>query len=116
MAVSTTNIYGNIMISDDAIARVAAHAVLDSYGIVELVSRGLKDSFDKLFNKKTHCPGVKIVVDRGKININVFVIVKFGVSLSAVAESLKQNVKYTVEKFSGMVVGNVDVNIVGVKL
>ena len=44
------------------------------------------------------------------------IIEDFGVSLSAVAEALKQTVKYSVEHLAGMVVDKVNVNIVGVKL
>ena len=40
----------------------------------------------------------------------------YGVSINAVAESLKESVKYKVEKFTGMIVDTVNVNIIGVKL
>ena len=116
MSVSTNNIYGKISISDDAIAKVAAHAALDCYGIVELVTRNLKDTITDLFNKNAPMKGVKDVTQGDKICIDLFVIIKFGVSLTAVAESLKQAVKYQVEKFTGMVVDSVNVNIMGVKL
>ena len=43
-------------------------------------------------------------------------IIKFGVSISAVADSLKKAVKYKVEQFTGMIVDTVNVNIIGVKL
>ena len=39
MSVNTNNIYGKISISDEAIARVAEHAALECYGIVELVNK-----------------------------------------------------------------------------
>ena len=51
-----------------------------------------------------------------KQGIDVYVIIKFGVSINAVAESLKEGVKYRVEKFTGMIVDTVNVNIIGVKL
>ncbi len=114
MAVSTSNIYGNISISDDAIARVAAHAALDCYGIVELVSPKLKDTISDLFNKGAK--GIRVKTDGGKIYLDIYAIIKFGVSISAVAESLKESVKYQVEKFTGMLVYTVNVNILGVKL
>ena len=60
--------------------------------------------------------GVKITTSGDRIYIDVYVIIKFGVSISAVAESLKQTVKYNVEKFTGMIVNTVNVNIMGVKL
>ncbi len=116
MPVSTTNIYGQILISDEAIAKVASHAALDCYGIVELVTKSVKDSLSGLFNKGQRVRGTCVVTKGDKIFIDICVIIKFGVSLSAVAETLKLSVKYNVEKFTGMVVDTVNVNIVGVKL
>ena len=51
-----------------------------------------------------------------RIYIDVSVIVKYAVSINAVAESLKESVKYRVEKFTGMIVDTVNVNVIGVKL
>lgn len=51
MAVTTSNIYGKISITDETIAKVAAHACLECYGIVEMVSRKLSDSLSQLFKK-----------------------------------------------------------------
>lgn len=116
MSVRTTNIYGHILISNDAIAKVVTHAALDCYGIVELVPKGLKDSFNSLLTKGQKVNGTNVVTDGDKIYIDVYVITKFGVTLSAVAETLKLAIKYNVEKFTGMVVDTVNVNIVGVKL
>ena len=39
MSVNTNNAYGKISISDLAIAKVASHTAMESYGIVEMVSR-----------------------------------------------------------------------------
>ena len=50
------------------------------------------------------------------IFIDINVVIKYGVSINAVAESLKEGVKYKVERFTGMIVDTVDVNIIGVKL
>ena len=116
MSVTTSNIYGKISISDEAIAKVAAHAALECYGVVEMVSRKLSDSFSLLFKRDSSGKGVKVVTNGDRIFIDIFVIIKFGVSISAVAESLKSSVKYKVEQFTGMIVNTVNVNIVGVKL
>ncbi len=115
MSVSTKNIYGKISISDEAIARIACQASLECYGIVEMVNKGFKDAISGLLIKGVPSKGVRITTTGDKIFIDLYVILKFGVSLSAVAESLKQAVKYHVEKFTGMVVDSVNVNIMGVK-
>ena len=116
MPVTTSNTYGKISISDEAIAKVAAHAALECYGIVEMVPRTFMDSFSQLLKKETGGKGVKVVTSGDRIYIDIFVIIKFGVSISAVAESLKKAVKYKVEQFTGMIVDTVNVNIMGVKL
>lgn len=116
MAVNTSNMYGKISISDLAIAKVAKNAALECYGIVDTVSKRLKDSITELIKGQSDSKGVKIVTSGDRIFIDVYVIIKYGVSINAVAESLKESVKYKVEKFTGMIVDTVNVNIIGVKL
>ena len=41
---------------------------------------------------------------------------ELGVSIGAVAESLREAIKYKVEGFTGMIVDTVNVNVIGVKL
>lgn len=116
MAVNTSNVYGKISISDSAIAKVAKNAALECYGIVDTVSRKFTDSLSELLKKQTGGRGIKVVTSGDRIYIDVYVIIKYGVSINAVAESLKESVKYKVEKFTGMIVDTVNVNIIGVKL
>ena len=116
MSVNTSNVYGKISISDSAIAKVAKNDALECYGIVDTVSRRLTESISELIKKQPDGRGVKIVTNGDRIYIDVNVIIKYGVSINAVAESLKEGVKYKVEKFTGMIVDTVNVNILGVKL
>ena len=116
MSVSTSNVFGKISISDSAIAKVAKNATLECYGIVDTVSRRFTDTISELFKKQTNGRGIKVITDGDRIFIDVYVVIKYGVSINAVAESLKESVKYKVEKFTGMIVDTVNVNIIGVKL
>lgn len=117
MAVSTKNYYGDIEISSDAIAAVAGFATLDCYGVVDLVQKNLATSICSVFKKQPYTKG--IIVNNNSDNrilIDIYCILKYGVSLSAVAESLKKAVKYTVEDFTGMIVDTVNVHVVGVRV
>lgn len=115
MSVITSNAYGKISISDLAIAKVAAQAAVESYGIVDTVARRFSDTLAELLKKDAGGKGVRVVTSGNRITIDVAVVVKYGVSIEAVAESLKEGVKYKVEKFTGMIVDMVNVNIVGLK-
>ncbi len=116
MSVNTSNIYGKISITDSAIAKVAKNAALECYGIVDTAARSVTESLSELLRKQPDGRGVKVVTSGDRIFIDIKVIIKYGVSINAVAESLKESVKYKVERFTGMIVDTVNVDIIGVKL
>ena len=117
MAVSTKNYYDDIVISSDAIAAVAGFATLDCYGVVDVVENGFAKSFVRLFKKQPYSKGVVVNYNNdNRIFIDIYCILKYGMSLSAVAESLKKTVKYKVEDFTGMIVDTVNVHVVGVRV
>ena len=57
-----------------------------------------------------------MVTKENRIYVDIYVVFRFGLSISAVAESLKSTIKYGLEEFSGMVVDSVNVHVVGVEL
>ena len=116
MSVTTTNYYGKIFISDDAIAAIAASAAFECYGVIDLVSKRLSDNFADLFKKQQLGKGVKVITHENHILLDLFVVLKYGVPLSAVAETIKKTVKARVEQFSGMIVDTVNVIVLGVRV
>lgn len=116
MTVDTNNFYGQISISNDAIAVVAGFSALGVYGVTDLVSYNIKDSVKYLIKKRPYSRGVVISNKENRITIDIFCIFKYGVSISAVADSLKKTVKYSVENFTGMIVDNVNVHVCGVQV
>jgi uncharacterized alkaline shock family protein YloU len=116
MSVNTANAYGRMFISDEAIAVVAGYAAMECYGVIDLVSKKLSDNFAELFKKQPLSRGVKVLTIDNRIYIDLYVILKYGVSITAVAESLKRSVKYSVENFTGMIVDSVNINVIGVRV
>ena len=115
MSVSTSNAYGKISISDLAIAKVASQASVESSGIVDTVSRRFTDALAEVLRKDAGGKGVKVTTTGNRIFIDVYVLIKYGVSIEAVAESFKEAIKYKVENFTGMIVDTVNVNVTGLK-
>ena len=115
MAVKTNNIYGVISISNSTIESYIAMVGLDSYGIVGFARRGFRDKLKDLIVKNSVPGGVKVKTNGDKIGIDVYIIVKYGVSIRAVAEAFKESIEYKVSKFSGMIVDYVNVNVVDVR-
>lgn len=115
MKLTTFNSFGKISISNKAIAKVAGYSALDCYGVLDLVSPLFANS--SYFAKK-NSPNRGIVINRieNDIIIHVYAIFKYGVAISAVSESIKKTIKYNVEGFTGMIVREVNVHVVGVRV
>lgn len=116
MSVKTSNVYGNITVSNEAIAKVTAYIVRECYGVVDLVSQKFSDNLNDLFKKNPLTKGIKVLTVNNRIYIDLYVILKYGVSINAVADSLKKAVKYGLEQFTGMIIDSVNVNVVGVRV
>jgi uncharacterized alkaline shock family protein YloU len=116
LSVNTTNAYGRITVTEEAIAQVAGSTALECYGVVDLVSKKLSDTISDLFRKQNSSRGVRVMTNGDRIFIDLYVVLKYGVSIEAVAQSLKKTVKYDVEKFTGMVVDTINVNVVGIRV
>ena len=116
MPVNTKNAYGQISISDEAVAAVAGHAARECYGVVDMVSRRFTDYISELLRKEQRTRGVKVETFGDRIFVDLYVIIKYGVNIAAVSNSLRESVKYNVEKFAGMIVDTVNVNVIGIKL
>jgi len=112
LSVNTTNGYGRISITEEAIAQIAGHSALECYGIIDLLSNRFSDSVVGIFKKNQKGKGVRVLCNGDRIFIDLYVVMKYGLSIEAVAEALKKTVKYDVEKFTGMIVDTVNVNIV----
>ena len=70
MSVNTNNIYGEISITDDAIANFVYYTSLECYGIVELVPYSILDSVTALFTRKNTVKGVRIRTSGDRIFID----------------------------------------------
>ena len=115
MSAKTNNIYGRIMISSGTIQRFVSSVAVDCYGIMGFASFNTMDSIISFFKFGSKVKGVKVHTSGNRISIDLSVIVKYGVSIKAVSEALKESVKYKVERFTGMVVEVINVKVNGVK-
>lgn len=115
MALTTSNVYGNITISDDAVAMLINKVASDCYGVLELVSRRLTDSLLMLFKKIPVAKGVKLVSVGNQVFVDIYVIFKSGINKEAVINSLKSTILYNVEYSTGMRVKSINVHVVGIK-
>lgn len=117
MLSKTTNAYGDITINEKSIARVVYNCTKECYGIVDVGSMGFFELLKEVFKKSySRTRGVKVKAHNNRIDIKVYVILKYGVTIPAVAKNLKDSIKFNVEDFTGMIVDNVYVYIKDIRI
>ena len=117
MAAEMSTAMGKILIADDLIASIAGFAAVENYGIVGMNAKKAGDSFVELFGKDNMRRGVKVtIVSPDVIDIDLYVTLEYGVSLPAVAQNAKSNVKYRVEEMTGLTVHAVNVHVESIRV
>ena len=107
---------GLVTVDDDVLVRVAGYAALDCYGIVGMASKRSTDGIVQLMGRENIGRGVKIRTSGDKVDFDLFIIVEYGISISAVAASIIETVKYKVERFAGVPVGRVNVCVEDIRV
>ena len=113
MGKETTSL-GRIHISLNAIATIAYHATLESYGVVALTPKNLAQG---LANSLTRVPtrGVSVNYENEELNIDIYIIVEYGTRISTVANNVVNTVRYHVEKALDLPVNNINVHVTGLR-
>jgi uncharacterized alkaline shock family protein YloU len=106
---------GGIHISPNAVAKIAYHATLQSYGVVGLAPKNLAENLAQTITREP-AHGVSVRFDGENIDIDIYIIVEFGTRINSVANSVANTVKYHVEKALGMAVHEVNVHVSGLRV
>ena len=107
---------GGITIEASVIAKYAGTVAVECFGIVGMAAVNMKDGFSKLLRNDSLTRGINVVIDGNSVQLDFHVIVAYGVSISAVADNLIQNVKYKVESFTGLEVSKINIFVEGVRI
>jgi uncharacterized alkaline shock family protein YloU len=106
---------GSIHISPQAIATIAYHATMQSYGVVGLAAKNLLDGLANVIVKDpTH--GIDVHYDGETVDIDIYVIIEYGTRIKSVAASVANTVRYQVKKAIGLPINNVNVHVQGLRI
>jgi len=105
--------YGAIRIADEVVKVIAGLAAIEIKGVAGM-SGGLAGGIAELLGKKNFSKGIKVEVGEKEAAIDIFVIVDYGVRIPDIAASIQGSVKNAVERMTGLVVVEVNVNVQGV--
>lgn len=116
MSINTTSELGDIIIDDQALATLAGLAAMECYGVVGMASRNTTQGIFELLKREQLTKGIKVTTVDDKINIDLYIVLQYGVKISVVADNIISRIKYSVETFSGVSVENVNIFVQGVRV
>ncbi len=116
MSVEKKSGYGDIEISEEAIATLAGQVITECYGVVGMASKQvLKDGWAVMLKKENFSRGVKVKKTKEGLVIDLYIIVSFGIRISEVVQEAQKKVKYVLEKSLSVDIAQVNVFVQGVR-
>ena len=109
---SDRHVQGRIEVSPAAVATIANHAVLSSYGVVGMSPKNLVNGLAQILRPDSK-RGVEVHIDQDEITIDLYVVIEHGVRIATVARNIISSVKFSVEKAIGVPVSQVNVHVQG---
>ena len=116
MSVKIINEYGNIAMDDQVFATLAGLAAMECYGVVGMASRNATEGIFELLRRDQLTKGIKVTSIDDKLNIDLYIVLQYGIKISVVADNIISRIKYSVETFSGVSVENVNIFVQGVRV
>ena len=116
MEYKISNDLGLITISEDVLLKVAGYAALECYGIVAMSSKRAKDGFVEWLGKENLTKGVQVNITDAGIDIDLFIIVEYGISIVEVCNIIKSQVCYKSENMTGAKVRRVNISVEGIRV
>lgn len=115
MSIKKNTTFGAIKISDETVAMIVNNALSQSYGIVGMTSKNLIiDKYYEILKKENYTKGIEIKNKQG-LEVDVFVVVSYGVKISEVLLEAQKRIKYDIETSLGINLDKINIYVQGVR-
>ena len=111
--VSRSDELGNIHISEEVLAGIAAAAALEVDGVSGLAAN-LGGDIAELMGKKSLSKGVRIQMEDEKVTAELSILMAYGHTIPEVGRAVQEGVKNAVESMTGLEIAAVNVNVGGI--
>ncbi len=114
---STYNIdeIGQVQIADEVIAVIAGLAATEVEGVSKMSGNITNEIVSKL-GMKNLSKGVRVDLLDDTINVDLNLILQYGVNIPKVSKEVQDRVKSSLETMTGLTVSDVNVRIAGIQL
>lgn len=111
--VSRSDELGNIHISEEVLAVMAAAAALEVEGVNSLAAN-LGSDIAELLGKKNLAKGVHVKLEEEQVVVELSVLVDYGQTIPEIGKAVQDGVKQAIESMTGLDVASVNVSVAGI--
>ena len=105
-----------VTVTDEALATLIGLAAHEVPGVVGMAPATIREGLKRILGVRQADEGVVVSRLEGeeKANIDLYVVVAYGVNIPVVAESVRERVQYAAQAYAGVEVPQVVVHVAGV--
>lgn len=103
-----------ITVTDAALATLIGLAAHEVPGVIGMSPANIKDGLKRILGVSDADEGVKVAKTATDTDVDLHVVVAYGVNIPAVADSIRERVQYAAKAYAGVDLDNVRVHIAGV--
>lgn len=107
--------YGSIRIADEVVSIIAGLAAVEVEGVADMMG-GFGGGLVEMVGKRNLSKGVKSNVGDKKTEVDLCIVLDYGVKIHDVAAKVQKNVKEALENMTGLDVAQVNIHVQGIKL
>jgi uncharacterized alkaline shock family protein YloU len=103
-----------ITVTDGALATIIGLAAHEVPGVIGMSPANIKDGLKRILGVSDADEGVQVAKTTSNTNVDLHVVVAYGVNIPVVADLVRERVHYAAKTYAGVELGNVRVHIAGV--
>lgn len=113
--ISYETLTGKISISEAYLSKLIGGEVTSCFGVVGMLPSGGKQRLLKLVSgRRSDDTGIKVTGNAESLNVELHIVVTYGMNINAIAASITEKVKYAVKDITGITVNRVIVKVDGI--
>lgn len=113
--ISYETLTGKISISEAYLSKLIGSEVTSCFGVVGMMpSTGKQKLLRLISGRRTEDTGIKVSGNADRLNVELHIVVTYGMNINAIAASITEKVKYAVKDITGITVDRVVVKVDGI--
>lgn len=106
---------GKVEIAPEVIETIAGLAASEIEGVASMRGNFASDVVER-FGGVSHSKGVKVDISETAIEIDMSIVIQYGVSIPKVSQQLQTNIRQSLKNMTALEVNHINIHVVGIQM